>query len=76
MAGPSDALDELDRELWTFAGAEFVAHAWIDACRRRAGVAARDAVWLGADPIDAPRHDALLNLGDRAAAGFETLRAR
>jgi hypothetical protein len=29
-------------------------------------------VWLGADPIDAPRHGALLNLGSEAPRGFET----
>ncbi len=72
VAGPIDALNEIDRELWTFAGPEFLAHSWID---RAADVPASlhaTTIWLGANPIDAPRHDALLNLGSEPPAAFET----
>jgi len=72
VTGPVDALDEIDRELWTFAGPEFLAHAWIE---RAADVPASlhaTTIWLGASPIEAPRHDALLNLGREAPAAFET----
>ena len=32
---------------------------------------ARTTVWLGARPLEAPSHDALVNLGEAAPNGFE-----
>jgi DNA polymerase-3 subunit chi len=72
VTGPAEALNELDRELWTFAAPEFLAHGWID---RRAEIPESlhaTTIWLAADPIEAPRHDALLNLGSETPPAFET----
>jgi DNA polymerase-3 subunit chi len=72
VTGPADVLDEIDRELWTFAAAEFLAHERIE---RRAQVPERlhaTTIWLGPEPIDAPRHEGLLNLGAEAPPAFET----
>ena len=72
VAGPAEALLEIDRELWSFAAAEFLAHGWID---RASDVPERlhaSTIWLGENPIDAPRHGALLNLGSVAPPAFET----
>ena len=51
---------------------EFLAHAWIE---RAADVPASlhaTTIWLGENPIAAPRHDALLNLGRETPPAFET----
>lgn len=72
VAGPRPALLDLDRELWAFAPAEFVPHDWTE---RAAEVPKRlhgSTVWLAEQPLEAPIHGALLNLGDVAPAGFET----
>lgn len=72
VTGPQDALTEFDRQLWAFAATEFVAHSWVE---RQADVPARlvdSTVWLSAEPLAAPRHDALLNLGHAIPVGFET----
>ena len=54
------------------APAEFVAHAWVrEAEAVPAGL--RDGiVWLAPDPLAAPVHETLLNLGDAAPRGFES----
>ena len=72
VTGPEGRLADLDRALWAFGPTEFVAHAWTrDAAavpeRLRAGV-----VWLAPDPLAAPVHATLLNLGDIVPRGFET----
>ena len=74
VTGPQAALTELDRELWAFDAADFVPHAWaadLDAVppSLRAGT-----VWLAAEPLAAPLHDALVNLGESAPKGFESFR--
>ncbi len=72
VTGPEDALTEFDRQLWAFGPAEFVAHSWAE---RQGEVPARlhgGTVWLSRNALDAPRHDALLNLGADVPAGFET----
>jgi DNA polymerase-3 subunit chi len=72
VAGPSDALSEIDRELWTFAAPEFLAHAWIERAAEVPAALHAATIWLGANPIDAPRHDGLLNLASETPPGFET----
>ena len=42
VTGPVDALNEIDRELWTFAAPEFLAHSWIERAAEVPDVAARD----------------------------------
>jgi len=72
VTGPEDRLAELDRELWAMAPAEFVAHAWTrDAVTVPASLHA-GLVWLAPDPLAAPVHQALLNLGDTMPRGFES----
>ena len=74
VTGPRPALEALDRELWAFDAADFVPHAWaIDAASIPARLHA-GTVWLAPDPIDAPLHDALVNLGEATPKGFETFR--
>ena len=54
------------------APAEFVAHAWArDAETVPAGLRG-GIVWLAPDPLAAPVHETLLNLGDAAPRGFES----
>ena len=72
VTGPDDRLAELDQALWAMAPAEFVAHAWVrEAEAVPAGL--RDGIlWLAPDPLAAPVHVTLLNLGDAAPRGFES----
>ena len=72
VTGPVDALNEIDRELWTFAAPEFLAHGWIDRAAEVPSSLHATTIWLGANPIEAPRHDALLNLGSDTPPAFET----
>jgi DNA polymerase-3 subunit chi len=72
VAGPADALAEIDRELWTFSGPDFLAHNWIDRIADVPASLHASTIWLGARPIDAPRHGALLNLGSEPPPAFET----
>lgn len=72
VAGPAAALADFDRELWTFDAAEFVPHSWIERANEVPAGLHATTVWLGERPIDAPHHDALVNLGPTAPAGFES----
>jgi len=72
VTGPADALNEIDRELWTFAAPEFLAHGWIERAVDVPASLHATTIWLGANPIDAPRHDGLLNLGNETPPAFET----
>ena len=72
VTGPEEMLAELDRELWAIGPAEFVAHAWArDAEAVPPDLRAR-TVWLAPDPLAAPVHEALLNLGEAMPRGFES----
>lgn len=72
VAGPDEALSELDRELWTFSAPEFLPHHWIDRAGEVPEALRPTTIWLGARPIEAPGHEGLLNLGSEPPAGFET----
>ncbi len=74
VTGPADVLAELDRELWAFDAAEFVAHAWADDAGAVPQSLRASCVWLAPDPVVAPLHDALVNLGATAPRGFESFR--
>ena len=69
VTGPADVLSELDRELWTFGAAEFVPHhagsSGPPRCPRRC---TRRTVWLGANPLDAPRARRARSTSARGAA--------
>ena len=72
VTGPAAALAEFDRELWSFAGPEFVPHAPIERLGEVPAALHASTVWLTADALAAPRHEALVNLGAEPPAGFET----
>ncbi len=72
VVGNAAALDELDRELWSFDAAEFVAHQRVERLTDVPESLRARTVWLGENPLDAPVHDGLLNLGDVPPRGFET----
>ena len=72
VAGPAEALAEIDRELWTFSAVDFLPHQWIDRAADVPEALHAATIWLGANPIDAPRHEALLNLGAETPPAFET----
>ena len=72
VAGPRDALASLDHDLWSFEPSEFVPHDWVEHVERVPAPLRQRTVWLAADAVQAPVHDALLNLGDTAPTGFET----
>ena len=72
VTGPEDRLAELDRELWAMAPAEFVAHAWTRDAETVPASLRAGLVWLAPDPLAAPVHQALLNLGDTMPRGFES----
>ncbi|MBV9891069.1 MAG: DNA polymerase III subunit chi [Rhizobacter sp.] len=72
VAGPADALDEIDHELWSFAAVEFLAHSRIERAGEVPEPLRATTIWLGENPIDAPLHGALLNLGPLPPPAFET----
>lgn len=72
VVGPAASLDELDRELWSFSAADFVPHHRVGKLAEVPETLRARTVWLGENAIDAPVHDALLNLGDAPPRGFET----
>ena len=72
VAGPADALREIDGELWSFAAAEFLAHSWIERAGDVPQALHASTIWLGENPIDAPLHGALLNVGSTPPPAFET----
>ena len=72
VTGPAEALQEIDRELWAFSAPEFLAHSWIDRVGDVPESLRATTIWLGENPIDAPVHGALLNLGSAPPPAFET----
>ena len=72
VAGARENLLELDTELWSFDPSEFVPHDWVEHASRVPGRLRAATVWLASDPLQAPVHDALLNLGHAAPPGYET----
>ena len=72
VAGPADALDAIDRELWSFAAAEFLPHQRIERASEVPQALHASTIWLGESPIEAPLHSALLNLGPLPPPAFET----
>ncbi len=72
VTGPEDRLAELDRALWAMGPAEFVAHAWTRDVETVPLALRGGLVWLAADPLAAPVHETLLNLGDAPPRGFES----
>jgi len=72
VTGPEDALEAIDAELWTFSTVDFLPHHRIERAGDVPASLHATTIWLGANPIEAPRHGALLNLGSDAPRGFET----
>jgi len=72
VVGPATTLEAFDLELWSFGASEFVPHHRIERVAEVPAALHARTVWLGESPLDAPVHDALLNLGDEPPKGFET----
>ncbi len=72
VTGPEPLLVELDSELWTFAPAEFVPHAWVADSGSVPASLHDTTVWLAPDPAEAPVHAALVNMGETVPRGFES----
>ena len=72
VTGPEDRLAEIDRALWALSAADFIAHAWTRDVDTVPPSLRGGLVWLAPDPLAAPVHETLLNLGDGAPRGFET----
>ena len=72
VTGPADALQEIDRELWSFSAVEFLAHSWIEHAAEVPQSLHASTIWLAENPIDAPLHGGLLNLGSAPPPAFET----
>ncbi len=72
VTGPADVLAAFDEELWTFAPAEFVAHAWASAAASIPAALHASTIWLSEDAAAAPVHAALVNLGPTPPRGFES----
>ena len=72
VTGPPEALEEIDRELWSFSAPDFLPHQRIERAAEVPLALRAGTIWLAADPIAAPRHDALLNLGSAPPPAFET----
>ncbi len=74
ITGPKALLERIDSDLWALGAAEFVPHAWTsDAGSVPARLHATTA-WLAPDPLEAPLHDALVNVGESVPRGFESFR--
>ena len=71
VVGPAATLEAFDLELWSFGAAEFVPHHRIERAAEVPAELHARTVWLGESALDAPVHDALLNLGDEPPKGFE-----
>lgn len=72
VSAPAETLTQLDRALWTFDPADFVAHRRLAAGEAVAERLRPTPIWLLDHLGDAPDHDVLLNLGDAVPAGFES----
>jgi DNA polymerase-3 subunit chi len=71
VTGAPAVLAEFDRELWG-CGSEFVPHSPIERLAEVPESLHASTVWLSQDALAAPRHEALVNLGDEPPNGFET----
>ena len=72
VTGPPDSLQALDSELWSFAATEFVPHQWVEQASEVPASLRESTAWLAPEPIDAPVHGILLNLGRESPRGFES----
>lgn len=72
VTGDRVALAELDRALWSFEPTEFIPHVLL---REEETLSERlhdTPVCLTANPVRAPHHGVLVNLGNEPPAGFES----
>ena len=71
VTAPEEALDRLDRLLWTFEERDFVPH--VRAARADAAVAARTPIWLTESALGAGAPRVLVNLGAEPPADPQAL---
>lgn len=74
VTGPADALDTLDRELWSFEAEEFVPHARAERSGDVPASLHAATAWLAAEPEAVPAHGVLVNIGTGVPRGFEAFR--
>lgn len=74
VTGDAGLLDRLDALLWTFEPLEFLPHVRLRAGARLAAWLDATPIWLADVPVEAPRHDVLVNLGPDTGAGFESFK--
>jgi DNA polymerase-3 subunit chi len=72
VTGPDEVLRDLDRALWSLGPTEFIPHAWAGDVESVPPRLRDSTVWLAPEPLAAPVHRALVNLGDLPPRGFET----
>ena len=72
VTGPRESLAGLDEELWSFAAGEFVPHQWSDQATEVPPNLHQTTAWLAVEPLEAPVHGILLNLGRDSPRGFES----
>ena len=76
VTGPVDALNEIDRELWTFAGPEFLAHGWIERAGEVPASLHATTDLAGREPDRGAAARCAAQPGQRDTAGVRDLRAR
>ena len=74
ITGPKALLDSIDRDLWALGPAEFIPHAWASDAGSVPSRLHATTAWLAPEPLDAPVHEALVNVGDAVPRGFESFR--
>ncbi|MDQ6628884.1 MAG: DNA polymerase III subunit chi [Pseudomonadota bacterium] len=74
VTGPRPLLETIDRELWALGPTEFVPHAWTADATAVPARLHPSTAWLASEPLDAPLHHALVNVGTTVPRGFESYR--
>jgi DNA polymerase-3 subunit chi len=74
ITGPKPLLDAIDRDLWALGATEFIPHAWASDAASVPTRLHTTTVWLAPEPLDAPVHEALVNVGESVPRGFESFR--
>jgi DNA polymerase-3 subunit chi len=72
LTGPSAALAQFDRALWTFDPIEFLPHVMLRPGQRIAERLRATKLWLVEDAHQVEQRDVLVNLGVEAPGGFES----
>jgi DNA polymerase-3 subunit chi len=72
VTAPDGVLAALDRDLWAFDPVEFIPHLRLGDGEPVPERLRPTRVWLVGQPVNAPHHEVLVNLGPESPAGFES----